>query len=70
MIAGTFAVHVGIKVQPCNEVDGGSFDPDTLPNAAAGPIEDVRGDQSLLADRNHSVATISGIVNKQEAIIC
>ena len=38
----TFAIHIGIEVQVRNIVCRRRFDPHTLPNTAAGCIEDMR----------------------------
>lgn len=44
------------------------LDPNTLPDSTAGSVEDVVWLERLLADGNHIVATVSGIVRKDEPV--
>lgn len=60
----TLTIHVGVEVQLSNPVCRCGFNPDTLPDTAAGRVEDVRRFQRLFANRNDMISTIRGIVDK------
>jgi hypothetical protein len=42
------------------------LDPHTLPDTTAGPVEDVRRVQSLLADRNDAVVAVGWVMHEDE----
>lgn len=44
------------------------LDPNTLPDSTAGSVEDVVWLERLLADGDHIVAAVSGIVGKNEPV--
>ena len=66
----TLTVHVCSEVQLSDVVGLSWLDPDTLPNAAARCVENVRLTQGLLANRNHIVAAVCRVVHKNEPRNC
>ena len=68
MIKLTCTISSGRKLQLCDVIRRSRLDPDTLPDTTAGSVEDVRGIESLLANRNDVVVTVSRIVDEDEAV--
>lgn len=62
----TLAVHIAVEIQARYIICGGSFDPNSLPNPAAGGIERVARMTSLFTDGNNIVTVIRGVMNKNE----
>lgn len=48
-------------------ISGGRLNPNTLPDSAAGGVEDVRGIQSLLAHGDDVPSLVGGVVHKNQA---
>ena len=46
----------------------GRLNPDTLPDATAGSVENVTRMERLFANWNHITFTISGVIHKDEPI--
>lgn len=44
------------------------LDPHALPDTAAGSVENVRGVESLLADRNNIVVAVSRVMHEHKAM--
>lgn len=63
-----FTVGIRIDVELRDVVLGGGFDPDTLPDAATGRVEDVGGTEGLLADWDYvlGAAGVCGVVHEDE----
>lgn len=60
-------MHISSQIKLHHVVDGGRFNPNTLPDTAAGCVENVRRIQRLLPNGNHVIAAVSRVVNKYEA---
>jgi hypothetical protein len=60
------SIHASTDVQLCDIVGWSRLNPDTLPYAAAGRIEDVSWDESLFANWYNIVAAVSGIVHEDQ----
>lgn len=67
MEASTLTIHIRIEVELRGMIGRSVLEPYGLPDARAGPVEDVAGPEGLLADRDDIV--ISGIMHKQKPAV-
>lgn len=62
----TFSIHIRIQIQLGNVGGRSGLDPHALPNTTARRVEDVRGAEGLLANRDHIRIAVGRVMSKDE----